>query len=74
MELLKKIDIFGQKIELTFRGTTSIKTPFGGCVLIILLLISTLLIVGIGQDFFKRINPTVKRETETLKNWPTYIS
>ena len=38
-DLLKKLDLFGAPIMLTYRGETKFKTACGGCVSIILTLV-----------------------------------
>lgn len=69
---MEKFDFLGGKITLSYKGETSIKTKFGGIITIIISIILSLLIVGFGNDFFYRTNPTIIRETVSSNNFPVY--
>lgn len=69
---LKDFDIFGNNLSLFYQGSRTIKTHIGGIVCLSTGLVLILLIIGFGQDFFKRINPSVIRESENPVNYPIF--
>jgi len=69
---MKKFDIFGNSINLLYKGNPSIKSSIGGFASVFACFFLGLLLCGFGWDFFKRINPIVIREIENPKEFPKY--
>lgn len=71
--MLSKADFFGSALTFTHEKSKHVQTCLGGIFSIILLSIVVLLIVGFGQDFFKRINPSLVSETVHPEDYNKYI-
>ena len=56
---IKRIDILGGDVSLFYKGEKGVRTLFGGLITIFVGFILVLLIIGFGQNFYKRINPLV---------------
>ena len=54
---IKAIDVFGGDVTLYYKGKSGVRTVFGGLITILVGFILILLIIGFGQNFYKRINP-----------------
>lgn len=61
---LKSLDILGEDITFNYNGSNKTGSKLGGGASVILAILLALLIVGFGQDFFKRTNPNVIRESK----------
>ena len=70
--MLKKFDFLGRKLSFYYDSEEFTKTSFGGVVTIFLIIILGLLISGLGQDFFKRTNPSVITSTSTTQAPPIF--
>lgn len=73
MRFFKIFDLYGDNVSLLYQGNKNIKTSFGGLICFISGILLVLLIIGFGQDFFKRINPSVIRESQIPADYPTFI-
>ena len=58
-ELIKRIDFLGGNINIQYKGNLGPKSVFGGIITILLLILTALLILGFGSDFFNRTNPSL---------------
>lgn len=72
MKIFQQFDFFGDNVSLLYNGNKNIRTPLGGLFCFISGIIFILLLIGFGQDFFKRTNPSFIRETESPKDFPKY--
>ena len=69
---LKSIDALGGHFNFNYQGKEVLQSSFGGFITIFISIITALLIIGFGQDFYKRINPVVNQETLTYKKQPNF--
>ena len=65
----KKIDIFGNKVELNFKNEKLHKTYFGSCITLLVFILSVLAIIFFGQGLIFRDNPDMI-VAEYLNNLP----
>lgn len=72
MNVFKQFDLLGSDFTLMYRGEKQMKTKIGGFLCLTAGIIFILLMIGFGQDFFKRTNPNVIRETENPVLYPRY--
>ncbi len=72
MKFFKQFDLLGSDFTLMYKGEKQMKTKIGGFLCLIAGIIFILLMIGFGQDFFKRTNPNVIRETENPTVYPRY--
>jgi len=68
--MFKKLDFLGSKLSFYHDSEEFTQTSFGGIITLFLILVLGLLIGGLGQDFFKRTNPSVITSTKTLQSPP----
>lgn len=57
--LLKRIDFLGGNINIKYKGNLGPSSVFGGIITVLLLIVTALLILGFGSDFFNRTNPSL---------------
>jgi hypothetical protein len=58
--MIRKLDIFGQSMKFNIQGQNSVKTFTGATFTLMLLIISVIAIIIMGQDFFQKSNPTIQ--------------
>lgn len=70
---MKSLDILGKRINFYYKNEETINSGFGGLISSFIVIILALLISSFGQDFFKRINPSmvssVKSPLDYTKFW-----
>jgi hypothetical protein len=59
MELLRNIDLQSFNYEFTVDKNSSFKTALGGCLIVLLIVISVLAFVAFGRDFINKTSPTI---------------
>lgn len=64
--LLKKIDIFGQPVNLTINQSKQAKTVIGGIMTILSLVGIIIFSIYSAEDFYMQLNPTVTKTTYSL--------
>lgn len=72
MKYFKHFDLFGNNVSLLYQGNKNIRTSLGGFFFLVIALLLVLLILGFGQDFFNRTNPSVIREAKIPNEYPVY--
>lgn len=73
MTFFKSIDMFGTKINLRYNTQPFINSTLGGVITLFTLFLVAGMLLGFGQDFFKRKNPTVIESTVSPANYPFWI-
>lgn len=68
---MKYLDLFSTDIMLFSEGNKYNSTKLGGFVSIIISIMIIILIIAFGNDFYKRVNPSVIRETQ-ITDFPIY--
>ncbi|KAL4499952.1 hypothetical protein ABPG72_015301 [Tetrahymena utriculariae] len=69
LKYLQKIDMFGNRIELSYYKEKTHKTKFGGCLTILLVLFSVLAIYYFGQEIVNKGSPNIKVEEDYLQDF-----
>ena len=64
LKILEQIDILGIKFHLYTGKNIKRRTPFGGILTILLVLLSILIFLIFGNNFFNRKNPTITMSIE----------
>lgn len=72
LSFIKRLDFLGGEIRLRYQDETKLKTNFGGMMSILISFLFVLLIIGFGQDFFARKNPTFIKSSISLDKVPMY--
>ena len=65
-------DYLGPQVNLTYNSSSNVKTKFGASISLLIFSILIALIFAFGQDFFKRKNPSIVKESinpDVHKNW-----
>jgi hypothetical protein len=68
--LFRAIDIFKTPIKITYKRNPSYATLFGAFISIIVLILIILLAVFFSRNIYKRINPYIVYQEETLMHYP----
>ncbi|EAR85988.2 transmembrane protein, putative (macronuclear) [Tetrahymena thermophila SB210] len=69
LNYLRKIDMFGNRIELSYYKEKTHKTKFGGCLTVLLVLFSFLAIYYFGQEIVNKGSPNIKMEEDYLEDF-----
>jgi hypothetical protein len=70
--IIRKLDIFGMKIELELNGQ-SISTTMGGILFIIVIILIISATWVLGNDIFYRLQPSILKQNEIKSQRPTLV-
>lgn len=69
---LKNIDFFGSSHSFNFRGSKNLQSCTGGCISVILMFFTLLIIFELFYDYFETTEPDVNIISEKLDKFPKF--
>jgi hypothetical protein len=72
-DFLRSLDVYGGNVLIYHNSHRSIKSCFGGLITLFIMIVMTLVIVGLGGDFFYRTNPSFIKSELNPKEFPNVL-
>jgi hypothetical protein len=70
--MLKSLDLLGNNVGFYNQNSSYLQTSFGGVSSLLIVTLFAVLIIGFGQDFFRRENPSFIKSSISLDKTPLF--